>query len=87
MSDTVDPVWLTRAHLTEKEVRSSNIRSGTWIIACEQAFFFSEERESKATLESAVRKGQTSLFETADSRVAIISRSSEKRTSDRRLHG
>ena len=61
-----------------------NLRSGV---------LFSEKRERKAKRDSAVsqalvRREKSSFFSpfpTADSRVAILSRSSEKRTPDRRL--
>ena len=57
-------------------------------INLQSGVLFSEERESIATRESAVWKRFSRLTDrqlTTESRVAFISRSSEKRTPDRRL--
>ena len=62
----------------------TNFRLEKWFVTltltCDQACFLSEERESIAAQESLVGE-----FLTADSRVAMLSRSSEKRTPDHRL--
>ena len=55
-----------------------------FVTCAESVVLFSEERERNATQDSAVSQG-FSLLQTANSRVAILSRSSEKRTPDHRL--
>ena len=54
---------------------------GRWSLTCDQASFFSGERESVAARYFRV----SSLLPTADFRAATLSRSPKKRTPDRRL--